>query len=73
MYDSSKVVENEAKYNKKLKRYINYLQLLKMLLDIHPILKQAYELKEEYHIFNSTSTLGTARENLAHIIQVYIK
>lgn len=72
MYDSSKVPDKQAKYNKKLKRYINYSQLLEMMLAIHPTLKQAYELKEDYLIFNSTSTLDTAKENLAHMIQVYI-
>lgn len=72
MYDSSKVLENKAKYNHKLKRYINYPQLLEMILDIDPILKEAYELKEEYLIFNSTSSLTNAREELAHIIQLYI-
>ena len=53
MCDSSKVVENKAKYNKKLKRYINYPQLLV----IHSLLKQDYELKEDYLIFNSTFIL----------------
>ena len=72
MYDSSKVPDTPAKYNKKLKRYISYPQLLERMLTIDSILKQAYELKEDYLIFNSTSTLSNAKENLAHIIQVYI-
>lgn len=34
MMDSSKVYENKAKYNKKLQRYINYPQLLELILNI---------------------------------------
>lgn len=71
MMDSSKIKENKAKYNHKLKRYINYPQLLELLLDIDPILKEAYELKELYLIFNSTSTVDDARINLSEIIGEY--
>ena len=34
MMDSSKVYENKAKHNKKLQRYINYPQLLELILNI---------------------------------------
>lgn len=57
MEDSSKLTENKAKYNKKLKRYINYPQILELILKIDPLLKEAYELKESYLIFNQTSTI----------------
>lgn len=71
MMDSSKIKYTKGKYNKKLKRYINYHQLLELILDISPILKEAYELKELYLIFNSLSTLDDARANLAGIIKEY--
>ncbi|WP_405315495.1 ISL3 family transposase [Faecalibacillus faecis] len=71
MMDSSKVEENKARYNKKLKRYINYPQLLELILKIDKNLKEAYELKEQYLIFNSMSTYENARVNLSEIIKDY--
>ena len=69
--DSSKIKENKAKYNHKLKRYINYPQLMELILNISPILKEAYNLKELYLIFNSTSNINDARINLSAIINEY--
>lgn len=71
MMDSSNIKENKAKYNKKLKRYINYPQLLELILDIDSILKEAYELKVLYLCFNSTATIESSREELADIIKDY--
>lgn len=71
MEDSSKLIENKAKYNKKLKRYINYPQILELILKIDPLLKEAYELKESYLFFNQNSTLETARQNLAELIAAF--
>ena len=71
MIDSSKIKENKAKYNHKLKRYINYPQLLELILDINPILKEAYNLKELYLIFNSISSIEDARINLSEVIREY--
>ena len=71
MMDSSKVYENKAKYNKKLQRYINYPQLLELILNIDKNLKEAYSLKEMYLIFNSTSTHENARTDLSGIIREY--
>ena len=71
MMDSSKIKENKAKYNHKLKRYINYPQLLELILDINPILKEAYNLKELYLIFNSISSIEDARINLSEVIREY--
>lgn len=71
MLDSSKVNDNKSKYNKKLKQYINYPSLLEKTLEIDPLLKEAYNLKEEYLLFNQTATIDTAAEDLAHIIALY--
>lgn len=71
MMDSTKVKENKARYNKKLKRYVNYPQLLELILEIDSTLKEAYSLKELYLIFNSTSTYEDARVDLSMIIQEY--
>ena len=71
MMDSSKIEDNKPRYNKKLKRYINYPQLLELILGIDKNLKEAYELKESYLIFNSTSTYEDARKNLSEIIGEY--
>ncbi|MBS5115580.1 MAG: transposase [Erysipelotrichaceae bacterium] len=71
MMDSSKIKENKARYNHKLKRYINYPQLLELILDINPILKEAYNLKELYLIFNSISSIEDARINLSEVIREY--
>lgn len=71
MVDAANIMENKSKYNKKLHRYINYPQILELILDISPSLKEAYELKEDYLLFNQTSTISNARENLAEIISSY--
>jgi len=69
--DSIKIYDNKAKYNHRLKQYINYPALLEKILQIDPILKEAYELKEAYLLFNQTSTIDTAAEELSHIIVLY--
>ena len=61
----------QAKYNHKLKRYINYPQLLELILNISPLLKEAYELKELYLVFNSTSDISNARIGLSEVINEY--
>ena len=39
-----------------------------MILDIDPILKTAYQLKEDYIFFNSTASLDNAHDQLLDII-----
>lgn len=71
MLDSSKIEDNKPRYNHKLKQYINYPALLEKIVQIDPLLNEAYELKEEYLLFNQTSTVDNAAEELAHIIALY--
>ena len=40
---------NKAKYNKRLKKYINYRQLLSLILSIHPDLGNAYKIKKQLY------------------------
>ena len=58
------VHENEAKWNKKLKRYINYPQILDLILEISDELKTAYDLKSDYVFFNKQSDLNNAENDL---------
>ena len=44
--------DNIPQYNKKIGYAINKPQILELILDIDPILKKAYEWKEEYLDFN---------------------
>lgn len=62
--------ENEGKWNKRLNRYINYPQLLDLILDISDELKQAYHLKYEYLLFNRYSTYEDARQELWNHIEL---
>ena len=64
-------LDNEAKYNKRFKRYLNLRQILEMMLDQFPDLKIAYYLKEEYIYFNETASVETASERLNQLIQAF--
>lgn len=57
------IEENEAKYNRKLKRYINYPQILELILNISEELRTAYELKSDYVYFNKHSNINDCEEN----------
>lgn len=63
------VHENEAKWNKKLKRYINYPQILDLILKISDELTTAYYLKSDYVFFNKHSCLEKAEEELWNHIE----
>lgn len=71
LMDSINVKENKAKYNKKLKRYINYPQLLEMMLNINSSLKEGYDLKESYLLFNQRTKHEDARKDLAEMIALF--
>lgn len=66
-------LDNKAKYNKRFKRYLNLRQILELMLDNFPDLKVAYYLKEEYIIFNETSSITEAKERLPQIIEAFGK
>lgn len=61
-------IENEARYNRRLKRYINYPQLLELILSISDELATAYHLKSEYLYMNRHSTYENIQDKLdAHL------
>lgn len=72
LFDRTINLDNKGKYNKKLDRYINYRQLLELILSIHPHLKLAYELKEKYAIFNATCSYEDAKESFDSIYDEFV-
>ena len=54
LFSTNIELDNKAKYNKRLKKYINYRQLLSLILSIHPDLENAYKIKNNYIMFNAT-------------------
>lgn len=66
-------LDNKAKWNKRLKQYINYRGLLEMILSIDKELDQAYKLKQKYITFNTTSSLETAKDDLNQLIESFRK
>lgn len=72
LFDRTINLDNKGKYNKKLDRYINYRQLLELILSIHPHLKLAYELKEKYAIFNASCSYEDAKESFDSIYDEFV-
>ena len=64
-------LDNEPKYNKRFKCRMNYRDIQSLLFDRFPDLKKAYELKENYILFNETSNTQNAGERLADLIQQF--
>ena len=64
LFDRSVDLNNKGKFNKKLNRFLNYSQILSMMLAIDQQLAKAYHLKELYLNFNSSASLLSASENL---------
>ena len=50
---------------------MNYRDIQSLLFDRFPDLKKAYELKENYILFNETSNTQNAGERLADLIQQF--
>lgn len=64
-------LDNEAKFNKRFNRYMNYRDIQELLFQNFPDLKLAYELKENYIHFNQTSSIDNAKEKLADQIRAF--
>lgn len=64
-------LDNEGKYNHKLKKVINYRQILNMTLSIDNSLRLAYELKELYTSFNMSCRYENACNDLESIIEAF--
>ena len=68
LLDRSINLDNKGKFNKKLNRYINFRQLLELILQIDPQLSTAYHLKERYIQFNASSDFDHAQQQLDILI-----
>lgn len=66
-------LDNKSKYNKKFERYLNYRDLLELILSINSEIRYAYELKEEYIKVNSTFTYEEIKENIDVLIDDFIE
>ncbi len=73
LFDRTIDLDNKGKFNHKLKRHINFRQLLELILAIHPDLKNAYELKEKYTVFNATSSYEEAKHIFDSICNNFVK
>ena len=72
LFDRTINLDNRAKFNKRLNRYINYRQLLDLILSIDPQLDTAWHLKERYTNFNSSASLENAQSHLEDLIKDFI-
>lgn len=61
-------LDNEPRYNSFFKQKLNYRDLYEMLLTLNPRLTKAYQLKEEYRLFNQTCSFQDAPRRLDEII-----
>lgn len=65
-------LDNKAKYNHRLKYYVNLRQLLDLQLDIDPELKKAYDLLNKFIAFNDLATVKDGRQWLNTLINDFI-
>ncbi|MBR3167747.1 MAG: transposase [Erysipelotrichaceae bacterium] len=73
VFDHDTNLNNRARYNQRLKCYLNHRDILNRMCDFFPELKKAYELKEAYIHFNETSSSAKAREELTEMIELFSK
>ena len=68
-------LDNIGKYNRKLGRYINYRGIRELIFEAFPDIRIAYELKEDYILFNRTAnrtaTLNNAEIELEKLIEAF--
>lgn len=66
-------LDNEPKFNKRFNRYMNYHDMQEIVFNLFPELKKAYDLKERYILFNQTSTIDNAKEELCKQISAFVE
>ena len=71
--DQTVNLNGNKKYNRKLDRYLNYGDILELLLSVSDELRRAYELKEEYRIFNATFSKEEAVDNYDALLNDFIQ
>ena len=67
LFDSN----NEKKMNRKLNRYLNFYDIQQLILDIHPDLKTAWQLKDDLVDFYDKNTYETAPEAPKELIRSF--
>ena len=72
LFDNHMNLDNKGKFNKKLKRIINYRQLLELMMSISDELRNGFELKQRYTLFNMNSSLDEAKEQYDDILNAFI-
>lgn len=65
-------LDNQAKFNHRLKRYVNLRNLLNLQLEISQELHKAYDLMNRYLSFNDLATENNCRIQLNEIIHDFI-
>lgn len=64
-------LDNEPEYNRRFKMKLNRKQILKMILDLSPVLNEAYYLKEKYRSFNRNMSYEEAVENYDALVREF--
>lgn len=67
IFNHNQHLDNEGKYNRSLGRYVNYREIREILFANFPVLEAAYNLKELYINYNSTSDIETAAARFEEI------
>ena len=62
-------LDNEPVYNSRFRCKLNRRQILEMLLDVSPLLNEAYFLKERYRSFNRNMSYEEAIDNYDMIVK----
>ena len=64
-------LDNTPRYNKHFKRYMNYRDIISIIFNNFPELERAYELKNQYILFNRTADYKNAKEDLSDLIRKF--
>ncbi len=64
-------LDNRPEYNNRFKTKLNRRQILKMIMDLSPVLEEAYVLKEKYRSFNRNMSYDDAVYNYDFILKEF--
>lgn len=70
--NKNKIKWHQSQYDRRLRYYLTNLRYREIIFDIHPILKELYELKEEYIKFNRLKSFDQAAETFNDIALKFI-